>query len=231
MRKLLIADGNEEFRLALMEALQSDFHILCCGSGRQALSLLCREQPDILVLDLMLPELDGVTLLEMAEKEGISLNVLAVSPLISDYVLTCAQRLGIRYLIRKPCGIDAVATRVRDLSQDPRPSRTVESEGRAMLYPLGIGSTLDGCGYCLTAFSMLLQEPRMSMTKVLYPAIAKATGYSQESVERSIRHAIESGWKSGSRVLWLEYFPTAKKRPSNAIFLKRLTEELRLRLE
>ncbi len=66
MRKLLIADCSEDYRTALANALTDHYHVLCCRTGTEALDILRRENPDILVLDLMLPELDGLTLLERA---------------------------------------------------------------------------------------------------------------------------------------------------------------------
>ncbi len=231
MAKLLIADDNEEFRLALMEQLQSEFRVFSCGNGRQALALLRQEQPELLVLDLMLPELDGLTVLELAVQEGICPKVLGVTPLISDYVLDSAQRLGVLYLIRPPCAMEAVAARVRDLAQARSGVRNVDSLGKELLYSLGIGTTLDGCTYSLVCLSQLLENPNLTVTKDLYPAVARATGHSQENVERSIRHAIERGWEQGERSLWLQYFPNAKKRPSNSVFLTRMVEQLRCLLE
>ena len=111
MRKLLIADCSEEYRTALANALTDSYHVLCCRTGTEALDFLRRENPDILVLDLMLPELDGLTLLERSCAEGIRPMVLAATPILTGYVYSCAQRLGIEYLVRKPCDIDAIASR------------------------------------------------------------------------------------------------------------------------
>ena len=102
MRKLLIADCSEEYQSALTAALQGSYHVLCCHTGTEAWILLHQEHPDIFVLDLMLPLLDGVTLLERARSEGIQPLILAVTPFFSPYIESCAQRLGIQYLIRKP---------------------------------------------------------------------------------------------------------------------------------
>ena len=71
MRKLLIADCNEDYRTALDNALKDQYHVLCCRTGTEAWELLHREHPDIFVLDLMLPELDGLTLLERCCADGI----------------------------------------------------------------------------------------------------------------------------------------------------------------
>ena len=70
-RKLLIADGNEEFRRALAAELQGAYHVRCCDDGKEALSLLRSFAPDVLVLDLMLPGLDGISLLQSAAASGL----------------------------------------------------------------------------------------------------------------------------------------------------------------
>ena len=71
MHKLLIADCSEDYRLALSAVLSGQYQVLCCRSGTEALTLLHQERPDILVIDLMLPELDGVTVLERAQADNI----------------------------------------------------------------------------------------------------------------------------------------------------------------
>ena len=83
MRKLLIADCNEDYRAALAAALSSQYHVLCSRTGTEALALLYQEQPDIFLLDLMLPELDGLTLLERAYADNIRPMVLAATPILS----------------------------------------------------------------------------------------------------------------------------------------------------
>ena len=97
MQKLLIADCSEEYRTALTAALQDRYHIRCCRTGTEAWTLLHQERPDILLLDLMLPELDGITLLERICADGIHPMVLALTPLWTDYVYGCTQQLGVEY--------------------------------------------------------------------------------------------------------------------------------------
>ena len=86
MRKILIADCNEDYRVALTAALKDCYHVRSCRTGTEAWTLLNQEQPDIFILDLMLPELDGLTLLERIYAKGLRPVVLAVTPIISTYV-------------------------------------------------------------------------------------------------------------------------------------------------
>ena len=232
MRKLLIADCSEDYRTALANALTGQYHVLCCRTGTEALELLRREKPDIFVLDLMLPELDGLTLLERACSEGIRPMVLAATPILTGYVYSCAQRLGIEYLIRKPCEIDAIASRVKDLSQrlatlQPKSDPAVSVTD--LLLSLSFSTKHNGFAYLREAILLIAKNPSQSVTKVLYPAVAHIFGCQKENVERSIRTALDSAWERGDRQLWNRYFPDAAYRPSNAVFISRIAEALLLK--
>ena len=231
MRKLLIADCNEDYRAALTAALQNNYHILCCRTGTEALAMLHQEHPDILVLDLMLPELDGLTLLERISANGICPMVLAATPILSEYVFSCAQRLGIEYLIRKPCDIEAIASRVRDLSRrlkSPEPQMDPVSYVSSLLLSLNISTKHDGFSYLRESVLLMAKNPGQSVTKVLYPEVARICGCNKDNVERSIRTALDSAWKKRDSEKWHKFFPNAQQRPSNAVFISRIAEALLL---
>lgn len=229
MRKLLIADCSEDYRTALAAALSSQYHVLCCRNGAEALTILCQEQPDILVLDLMLPELDGLTLLERITEKGICPMVLAVTPLFSDYVFSCAQRLGIEYLVRKPCAIEAIVSRIQDLScrlKTPEPKADPASWVSSHLLLLDISTKHNGYVYLREAILLMVKDPAQSVTKVLYPEVAHLCGCRKDHVERSIRTALDRAWEKRDKETWQKYFPSALQRPSNAVFISRLAEAL-----
>ncbi len=231
MRKLLIADCNEDYRTALAAALSGQYHVLCCRTGTEAWELLHREHPDIFVLDLMLPELDGLTLLERSCAEGIRPMVLAMTPILSGYVFGCAQRLGIEYLVRKPCDIHAIASRIRDLSQRltaPQPKVDPVNYITELLLSLGFSTKHNGFGYLREAIILMSRDPAQSVTKVLYPAVGHVFDCSKENVERSIRTALDCAWERGDSQHWNRYFPNAVHRPSNAVFISRMAEALLL---
>lgn len=232
-RKLLIADSNEDFRLALAYALQDHCQILCCTTGPEALALLRREQPDLFVLDLMLPQLDGLTLLEQAAAESIRPKILVVTSMITDYVLASAQRLGIGYIMRKPCDIQAAAIRIMDLSRSlhtapstPDPEKLV----REMLGELHISSKYHGYNYLCKAIVLMEQDTGQAITKILYPTVAKRCGCQAGHVERSIRNAIDKAWENRDPVIWQHYFPGSRK-PSNGAFIGCLAEKLHQKKE
>lgn len=230
MLKLLIADCNEDFRLALAEALRGHYHVLCSHSGKEALHTLLTEKPDVLVLDLMLPELDGITLLENAVAEGVRPKVLVATALLTDYVLGSAQRLGIGYAMRKPCDIQAAVARIHDLGQPLNPpvrKQDPRSQVSQLLLSLSLSTKHNGYGYLTEAILMYARNPEQAITKVLYPEVAKIFGRNKGHVERSIRSALEAAWDHGDPAVWRQYFPGAQCRPSNAVFISRMAEALR----
>jgi two-component system response regulator (stage 0 sporulation protein A) len=157
--------------------------------------------------------------------------VLAATPILTGYVYSCAQRLGIEYLVRKPCDIDAIASRVKDLSQRlaaPKPKSDPAVSVTELLLSLGFSTKHNGYSYLREAVILVSKDPAQSVTKVLYPAIAHRFGCHKENVERSIRTALDSAWKKKDPMRWQKFFPNADQRPSNAVFISRMTEALLL---
>ena len=231
MQKLLIADCNEDYRVALAAALKDSYHVLSCRTGTEAWTLMNQEHPDLFILDLMLPELDGLTLLERICANGFHPVVLTVTPIISAYVHSSAQRLGIEYVIRKPCEIAAIVCRVKDLSQRLHvsvPKVDPATYVTELLLALSFSPKHNGFSYLREAILLMAQNPTQSVTKILYPAVARTFGCHKENVERSIRTAMDYAWEKGDRELWLRYFPDCDQRPTNAVFISRITEALLL---
>lgn len=232
--KLLIADSNEDFRLALARELQQRYYVRCCSTGSEALELLRREKPDIFVLDLMLPEIDGMMLLEQIVEEDIRPMVLVVSSMVTDYVYNAASRLGIAYAIRKPCQISAVAARVQDLKYCLKPViRKPEplELARRLLDSLEVQQSYQGYNCLLCAIVMMARNPKQAVTKELYPAVAKVCSCTAGHVERNIRNAIEQTWPRRNAQVWAQYFPDCKKHPSNKQFIRVMAEVLQKELE
>lgn len=231
---LLIADSTEEFRQALSNALQGNFRIRCCGNGRDTLRQLQHDPPDILVLDLMLPELDGISLLYEAVNAGIRPVVLATTRLINDYIIYTAEQLGVAYLILKPCDIRATAARVHDLSQrihhpsDSAPDKRTHASN--MLNTLGIAAKLNGYQYLREAILLMSEAPMQSVTKELYPAVANLCESAPLQVERSIRSAVDNAWAKRDDRIWMRYFPPGPDgkipKPSNGKFISCLADRI-----
>ena len=227
MQTLLIADSNDAFRQQLADAFQPYYRTLTCGDGIQALNILCQENCDCLVLDLMLPELDGISMLEMAVVRDIRPMVIAISPLFTQYTFDVAEALGIGYMIRRPCPVQAVVARMLDLNQRVNPIWASREQVNRFLLWLGVPTVYNGYLPLVEALMLLAEDPSQSITKVLYPEVAKRIGSGSKAVERNIRSAIEQAWKIRNAERWQMLFPELTERPSNRLFFSRVLETLR----
>lgn len=227
MQTLLIADSNDAFRQQLAESFQPYYRVLTCCNGLEALDILCHEHCDCLVLELTLPELDGISLLEMIAARDIRPIVIAISPLFTQYVFDVAEALGIGYMIRRPCPVQAIVTRMLDLRQRVNPIWASREQVNRFLYWLGVPSVYNGYPSLVEALTILAEDPSLSITKVLYPEIAKRIGSGPKAVERNIRNAIEQAWKIRNVARWSQIFPELDERPSNSQFFSRVLETLR----
>lgn len=234
-KKLLIADATEEFRLALTDMLQETYHLRTCRTGMEALALLRSFQPDILVLDLMLPELDGISLLQHASAEGLCPMVLATTRFSSSYVYDSTDQLGIEYIMMKPCDLRATIARIHDLSKRIRCAQPAPTDPEtltaAILSELGMPTKLDGYSYLLKAIPSEVRCPGQSFSKELYPSVAAFFDTDKANVERSIRNAISGAWEHRNEEVWLKYFPPnadgSLRRPTNSTFICQLANAIR----
>lgn len=234
--KLLIAEGTEAFGMALVDILGDAYRIRICREGNEALELMRTFQPDLVLLDLMLPGLDGITILERAVASGVRPTVLATTCFDSEYTLEQAAQLGVCYVMKKPCDLRATVARLSDLNQRIRKKPTASADPRVhvsnLLTALGISTKWKGYNSLREAILLMAQERDRSMTKELYPAVAEICGGDSKSVEHTCRIAIEKAWANRDHRLWQVYFPTegqGGKRPSNRAFISRLADAVRLR--
>ena len=232
MQKLLIADVSEEFALSLSEALADRYEIRVCHRGGEVMPLLRSFQPQLLVLDMMLPELDGISLLQQAEKEGICPTVLAISRFFNDYVVSSLETLGVGYAMRKPCDIQATVSRLNDLAGLPEKQAGVPQDPVARvsetLLRLGIPCSFKGYASLREAVLMMLRDRECSVTKEIYPRVGAMTGGNSSQTERAIRAAIVKGWNNRDREVWDRYIPGCDGRcPTNKEFICLVADYLR----
>lgn len=233
--KLLIAEGSEDFRLALADALRGRYRISQCGDGNQARELLRSFHPDVLVLDLMLPGMDGISLLQWAVGQDIHPMVLATTRFANDYVLDAIGRMGVGYVMIKPCDLGGTVARIADLSSRIRTPVVTQPDKRTqvsnLLLALGIPTKLRGYGYLREAILLASEDPSQSITKILYPEVARRCGCAPAHVERSIRSAIAAAWSHRDEQVWRLYFAADETgtipRPSNGTFVTRLADSVR----
>ena len=234
MLKLLIADAGEEYRLALTEQLKNSYTIRLCVEGKEALEAIRSFEPDVMILDLMLPGMDGISLLRRAAAEGRHPVVLATTRFANDYVLRSVEALGVGYLMVKPCDVNATIERLKDLTQNmeapalscPDPRNVVSN----ILLSLGVSTKLRGYACLREAILEVSRDPSQQITKSLYPKVAEIVGGNKDQVERAIRSAIEAAWRRRDDLLWREFFiPDADgniPRPSNATFISAIADRI-----
>ena len=177
---MLIADSSEDFCKQLHNILRWDCHVVTCTRGRKALHLVRELRPDVLVLDLMLPEVDGISLLKALEVSDCRPAVLATTTLISDYILNAAESMKVDYLLCKPCDIHATAARVTEqlsrLEAEGQSPEALRSRITELLLLLGLSVKLHGFRYLREAVYLMLRDPEQSVTKELYPEVARICG-------------------------------------------------------
>lgn len=225
-RRLLIAEGNEDIRSALSAELQTFHYVRCCRTGVQALEILRSERPELLVLDMCLPELDGLTLLETIAAENIRPLVLAMTTFHSDYLTHAAHRLGVAHILLKPFSLDTLVRRVLDLNTylhtlpaSPTPEQKLET----LLKPLGIHPQLHGYRFLEYAVLRFSQEGSDPVCKCIYRDTAEHFGVSYHAVETAIRRIIESCWQPET---WQQHFPGHQHHPTAKVFLARMARLL-----
>ena len=235
---VLIADSSDDFCSGLQDILRWICRIRCCTSGRNVLSLLNDLHPDILVLDLMLPELDGISLLKTINSSGARPVILATTCFLSDYIVETAEKLNVDYLMVKPCDLHATAARIQEQLSRLDAGQEAESDVQlrisCLLLMMGFSVKLHGFKYLREAIARVLEDPDQSITKELYPGVAQVYDTAGAHVERSIRGAIQDAWKRRDERIWQLYFPPdsmgKRGKPTNAVFIARLADGLRISL-
>ncbi len=231
MQKLLIADSSEEFVRDLAGSLGDIFQVRVCNEGDQALQMIKSDCPDILCLDLMLPGMDGISILEQVVEAGLHPAVLALSRHISDYAWSCLNRLSVSYVMKKPCALQTVIHRISDISLDlirqERRRPLVSNTAEGLLMTLGVPSGRRGFKCLRVAIPTMMLDLGQPITKITYPAVAAKCGGTAHGVERAMRTAIETAWLNRDESIWRLYFPSHVERnvcPSNTQFIVRLAK-------
>ena len=233
-RNLLLADADETFCQLLRSALEETglFSVTWVEDGRKALAHALSAMPDILVTEVALPGLDGLSLLRtLQERRGSIPETLMISSFVSQSATAEAAALGASYFLPKPFTPAALADRLQRLpvssAQTASPLRCAVA---AALHALGVPAHLMGYRYLREAIVLTLQNETLlhGMTKVLYPLIARSAGATASQVERDIRRAIEASWGLAASEVVDRYFgpmPMAG-RPSNGVYIAALTSRL-----
>ncbi|WP_081776990.1 sporulation transcription factor Spo0A [Exiguobacterium undae] len=204
MIRVGIADDNREMVELIRQHLsaQEDMEVVCVAyNGESCLEKLEQVETDVLLLDIIMPHLDGLGVLEALMKHKSSPAVIMLSAFGKDEVSQQAVSLGAAYFLLKPFSLDQLVNKIRLVingvqSTQPEP---VESKVGTTLREIGIAPHIKGFTYLKDAVLMVLEREDLLglITKELYPMIAKKHQTTSSRVERAMRHAIKSAWKEG----------------------------------
>lgn len=222
-RRILIADPSAGFCDALVNALDSSVRVSTCTDGATALSLLKDFRPNVLVIDLMLPELDGLAVLKQAVTMEPRPACLVLLSYCSRFIEQALRDLEVDYVSLKPCNSDTIANRVFDLLTTPsetvHPLPTVSE----LLISLDIPAGSRGFHLLRCAVDQFRTNPEQSITKQLYPYVARQCGGTPFSVEQIMRRVIHHAWEGNHSQSWIHCFGFCRDlgipRPSNAKFI------------
>lgn len=233
MQCILIVESSEEYRVSLTNALQGEYRVVSCGDGLSAVRLLSSRRFDALILDLLLPDLDGLSILsEYAAR--LPKNILVLSNILTPFVQQRLWDLNVDYVLMKPCATRVIAARLCEmLLYESAAGQILDSQTRVASYLQGLGfpTQLDGYQQLRIGIPLFAQDSHQSMSKELYPAVAELCGLtSQTQVERSIRKAIRSAWTAREDGAWDRYFPPkpgkTASQPTNKVFISRMAQLL-----
>lgn len=227
--KVLIADDNYEFGMTLKNYLSNDENMEIVGiarDGEEAYSDIIRLKPDVALLDVIMPQLDGIGVLEKLNQSKIEKNPIKimVSAVGQDKITQKAIALGADYYIVKPFDIRLLTQRIKEIkNEDPEKMKDVivnreikspyitmgkreekskdnlEAAVTNIIHEVGVPAHIKGYQFLREAIIMSVNNIEMinQITKQLYPDIATKYGTTPSRVERAIRHAIEVAWGRG----------------------------------
>lgn len=211
--------------------------IATATNGKEAVDLLSSIDPDVIVLDIVMPLLDGFGLLEEMRlmKRHNFPKVIMLTGFRGDRFISRTMELGAYYYMCKPCDVRLLYKRIVESQTYLQPTLVVDSieaqdtpsdQVEALLERQGLYSGTKGYNYLHSAIQLGLEIDPISgkITKELYPAIAHLYGTTTDRVERSIRHMIEKGWTSGG-IQASNTFPS-QKRPSNGEYIAKMVRLL-----
>ncbi len=261
---ILIADDNTEFSKTLANYIEKQEELEVIGmakDGLEAIEMISNVTPDVILLDVIMPHLDGLGVLEKInelDKKPICIMLSAVG---QDKITQRAIELGAQYYVVKPFDIELLIKRIKEfrffkskqtnsfISREMKQQYIEIQEGTEkseenlealvtnMIHEVGVPAHIKGYQYLREAIIMVIKDIDVinQITKSLYPQIAKKFATTPSRVERAIRHAIEVAWGRGQQEAVENIFgytiSAAKGKPTNSEFIAMIADKLRLELK
>ncbi|WP_102027075.1 sporulation transcription factor Spo0A [Salirhabdus sp. Marseille-P4669] len=253
--KVCLADDNRELVQLLENYFSEQSEIEVIGkafNGKECLEVIEEKQPDVLILDIIMPHIDGIAVLRKMKELNLNKvpKVIMLTAFGQEEVTKKAVDLGAAYFMLKPFDLDQLKEQILQLSENPaivksnqvssipsrQPSRQIDLDASItnIIHEIGVPAHIKGYMYLRTAISMVYNDIELlgSITKVLYPDIAKKFNTTASRVERAIRHAIEVAWNRGNVDSISNLFGytvnMSKAKPTNSEFIAMVADRLRL---
>lgn len=251
-----IADDNERILELLGEMIDSDQELKLVGkanNGEDACTMIKEKQPDVVLLDLIMPKMDGLSVMDYVNQEKEIKkrpNFIIISAVGQERITEDAFKKGANYYILKPFHNDMVIEKIKSISKTSRhgsfpevlefhptdhiDEHSLENRVTEMIHEIGIPAHIKGYHYLRDAIMMAVADMDIlnAITKVLYPTIAKIHKTTPSRVERAIRHAIEVAWSRGKLDTLDSLFgytvSIGKGKPTNSEFIALIADTIRL---
>lgn len=240
--RILLTDSNDETRCLLQSALERSgrFEVVASlGDGTQVVDMVRTRKPDLMVLDLILPGLDGLSILRRLKEEERP-AILATSNFVRQEMVAEAGNLGAAMFVSKPYNEEAMIEnllRLAETRSEQFHAPGLEEMVTAIIHEVGVPAHIKGYQYVREAIMITVEDMEVinSVTKVLYPEVAKRYHTTPSRVERAIRHAIEVAWDRGDIETLQRFFgytvSNIKGKPTNSEFIAMISDRIRLRVK
>ena len=247
MTNLLVIDDNIRLVDMIEEYFSENTSIrvsLKAYSGEDGIKVIENSinDYDAIILDLIMPNKDGLYVLEEMRKKNIDKPVIISTSYNSDDMIRRVSEYGVRYFLLKPYELSDLENRIIELSNnEEKESKNINIYNNNLqisitkiLHELGVPSHIKGYQYIREGINLIYNNPEMigGITKELYPEIASKFDTTVSRVERAIRHAIEVSWNRGDWDLMDEIFGHSvdidKAKPTNSEFIVTVADKLRL---
>lgn len=253
-----IADDNREFVRIIQEYLseQADLEVVGVAyNGEEILGVIENSQPDVVILDIIMPHLDGIGVLERINESMYRRpKIIMLTAVGQDCITQRVVELGADYYLLKPFNMEVLVKWIRQLASGaadvtplvpvaatiapPRPkTASIDMEVTNIIREIGIPAHIKGYQYLRDAIMMIVNEIELlgAVTKVLYPLIAEKYSTTPSRVERAIRHAIEVAWGRGNIEVINRIFGYTinmeKGKPTNSEFMAMIADKLRMEMK
>lgn len=243
--RVLIADNSQEFGKECQKELKrmGIESVLVKKDGTQVMALLEKQKYDAVLMDIFMKGMDGVDVLDYIKQNLTNAPlVLVLSNVDSEEFEQQIMSAGADYYFIKPVSAPAVARRIETLFKwkatskkiIQTPQLSLELEISDVLRHIGVPAHIKGYQYLRKSIEYCVNEPEMieSITKLLYPEVAKVFATTSSRVERAIRHAIEVAWDRGDVEILSSYFgytiQSNRGKPTNSEFIAMISDRIRL---